>query len=1335
LGASQLLPITQLQRSMLLASMAAPHDGLYLIQDVCELVGSSDVSLLRRAWAAVVARHEALRCAVHIEEGDPAGFNLTEPQAGRWHEMDCSTLPVETIQGRLDEFLFSDRSLGFDFNDGPPLRVTVIRTSADALALVLTVHHALLDGRSLTLVWHDWFACYDLLRDGGSLPPPAPALDRRPVEQAGAAGAAFWRYCYRDISQTTGYIEERIPEICAPEAGPVGRERVVLPDDQTRRLLDVARQHGVTLNTMVQGAWSLLLSRYSGRPSTVFGVTRGGRASTSADACNIGFFINTLPLRVDVDPDVPLGPWLAGIRGRWLAMRQVEHTSSRQIAEWTGLPRGMPLFESLLNYDHEPPESALRKLGGPWAGLRFRRLQRTDTTLTLAAYGNPRLALELIYDAARFSRRTMGAAAAHVRQLLESFAAQPEGRLRDLALLTAEERRLLLAGPEPMALPDLCAHELIEQQAARTPGRVALDDGPRIVCYSELNERANRLALQLKQFSTGPGGIIAVCMEPCPASVIAILAILKAGAAFLPVEPALPQERRAAILADASPTVVLCNAASAASLSGHPCEVIIVDSGDQAAGSDAAGNLPNAASPESLAYVIYTSGSTGQPKAVAMTHRGLVNHTLAAALVFGISAGDRRLQMASIGADVFIAEVFNYLSQGAALVFGWDRSSASVREFLSCLEQRRITVAGMPSAWWHEWMAAAEDSHARPPSCLRAVIIGMERADPAALAKWRRMEGRLPRLFNAYGPTETCPTSTVYEAGTSQWEAVASVPIGKPLPNTSAYVLDRDGCPLPVGVVGELCIGGAGVAQGYWRRPDLTAERFVADPFSTTPGRLYRSGDIVFRLPDCNLAFVGRADRQVKIRGFRVELDEVETVLAGHPHVRQCAVVLAGQKETPRLGAFLALRGNTEPAGIRHYLAERLPGHMIPSVFVTLPALPLTPNGKIDRRALPLHELERTRPEPLHHPADTETERQLAGIWREILGVWPISQDDDFFGLGADSLDATRLVTLVEMEFGVEMPGWALWQFPTLARMAAALERRRPGSLESGHAVVPLQPHGSRIPFFCFPGADDDPATFGQLARHLGRGQPFYVVRDPRPMEERGHYTVQQAASRLVQAIREVLAAGPYILGGHCSGGLLAFEAARLLAASGEAPPLVVMLEVATPGYPRLMKSWKNYLKAFPRFLRGELRVAPAEGFRHLVVLGDLARKRVAYWRRRLLRDSPPPVTPASADRATLESPDYHPNKRAARDYRPAPLACDVVQFIAADEHHATLILDDPRLGWRDFVRGRFTVIATPGPADGIFKAPHVGQLAARLESVLAARACDLQTATPSRED
>jgi aspartate racemase len=821
----------------------------------------------------------------------------------------------------------------------------------------------------------------------------------------------------------------------------------------------------------------------------------------------------------------------------------------------------------------------------------------------------------------------------------------------------------------------------------------------------------------------GTEDLVAICNNRSPETVVGILAVLKSGGAFLPIDLALPRERVLGMLADAHPKLVLCDKPDETWLQNAGWEAYCVDDLQPVLAAMAPDNLPRLAAADNAAYAIYTSGSTGKPKGVVVNHGALVNHSLAAALRYGIAESDRRLQFASMSSDMFVAEIFNYLTRGAALVFGFQRANPSVREFLEFIDEHRITITGVPSSWWSEWVAGLEQAGYAVPSSLRAVITGMEKLNPAAFLTWKRMVGDTVRLFNAYGPTETTATATVYEAGSSEWESGSFVPIGKPLANVTTYVLDQDDHPSPFGVIGELHIGGAGVAREYLHSPDLTERSFVMrrlEGIGTV--RLYKTGDLVFCLPDGNLVFVGRADRQVKIRGFRIELEEIETVLAEAPGVYRCAVVAVGIEGREDLVAYYSGSGKPFPApdDLREFLGRRLPAHMIPGAFMRLEEMPMTAAGKVDRKALPEYDPKQNIAEQPFSPPSTPTEQRLAGIWETILGVQRLSTHDNFFTLGADSLDATRLVTALEAAFGREISLDSLWRAATLGQMASLLDQERisaPAGIAATELVT-LQPEGTRRPFFCFPGGDDNPYYFSELAAALGNNQPFYVVRDPRPLKERDVYSVEDVAGRFIHVMRSVQAKGPYLVGGHCYGGLIAFEIARQLAAAGDKATQVVLFEVAAPGYPKVLRHWKRYGRQVLAVARGKQRV-PLPAIRsHLQVLFKLFRRKATAARLRLSQKRS--VQAVIELRPSPEAVFIHPNARAGRGYHADPFPCDLVHIIAADELHSTVVLDDPRLGWKEIARGGSVVIVnTSGKADQIFKEPFVTEMAARLQPVL----------------
>jgi amino acid adenylation domain-containing protein len=472
----------------------------------------------------------------------------------------------------------------------------------------------------------------------------------------------------------------------------------------------------------------------------------------------------------------------------------------------------------------------LRKLGGRWRERQVTRLQRTDAPLTLAAASSPHLSLDVIYDTRLFCRETAAGIAGYLQTLIESFMAQPDCRLAEVNMLTASERRWLIEErnqTEATDAAEFCAHQLFEREAERRPDAVAIDSPAGSISFAQLNRRSNQLARLLREEGAGPEDLVGVCLRRSPDAVAAVLAVLKAGAAFVLLPPDLPAERLAAMLHDGRPKLALAAEPYASKLAGCGCRVLVLERLETDVARQSASDLPCLAKLDNAAYLAFTSGSTGRPKAAILTHRALVNHTLGVAPVYGISSADRRLQFAAMGSDMFVSEVFTYLCSGATLVFCLDDAGNSVTEFVRLVDAHRITITGLPSSWWSEWVAAISRGDLPMPRCLRAVIVAMEQVNPMALAAWRRVTGDKVRLFDAYGPTETSPVATIYEAGTSRWEGPAMVPIGRPIANTRVYVLDDHGQPVPVGVPGELYIGGDGVRRSSCRIPTRPARRSV----------------------------------------------------------------------------------------------------------------------------------------------------------------------------------------------------------------------------------------------------------------------------------------------------------------------------------------------------------------------------------------------------------------------------------------------------------------------------------------------------------------------------
>jgi aspartate racemase len=711
---------------------------------------------------------------------------------------------------------------------------------------------------------------------------------------------------------------------------------------------------------------------------------------------------------------------------------------------------------------------------------------------------------------------------------------------------------------------DKCVHELVEGQVSLAPDSIAIVQEERTLTYAELNERANQLAHYLQKKGVGPEAVIGICLKRSPELMIALLGVLKAGGACLPLDPEYPRERLAYMLKDSQAAVLLTQSGIVPELASMS-HTVLLEPGLEILQGQERTNPRAGATPDNLAYVIYTSGSTGQPRGVLLTHRGLVNHHVAAIQLYGLQQRDRVLQFSSISFDIAIEEIWPTWIAGATLTLRTERMPMGGSEFLRWIGQRQITVLDLPTAYWHEVVRELVESHQNLPESLRLVIVGGEKASAAVYRAWLKSGGERVRWVNTYGPTEVSVIATAYEPDPSK-PVPENLPIGRPIANTEMYILDSNSQPVPIGTPGELHIGGPGLARGYLNRPELTAAKFVANPFNGAFGaRLYKTGDTARYLPDGNIEFVGRMDFQVKIRGYRVELGEIEDVLENCAGVRECVVIAREENDEKRLIAYVvpALEQRPAAAELRSSLKKELPEYMIPGDFVFLKALPLTPNGKVDRRELSARTIV-AAPENYVGPRDA-VESQMVKIWEQVFGRRPIGVRDNFFELGGHSLLAVRLMGKVQKAFGKELLLTSLVQAPTIEQFANLV--RTEGSSAPYSSLIPLQPHGGRTPFFFIHGLGGTVLRFHELARQMAPDQPFYGMEAPgldgrEPCLER----VEDMAARYLEQLEAVQPEGPYFLGGYSFGGLVALEMARRLIAQNQKVDLLAMVDTYPAG-------------------------------------------------------------------------------------------------------------------------------------------------------------------------
>jgi amino acid adenylation domain-containing protein len=1044
-------PLTPLQEGMLFHSLYHPQSGAYFEQLDCVLDTEINPERFRTAWAAVARHNPIFRTAFAWEQQDKPLQVVFQHADMPWEQLDWRSFSEQQQMQRLDDLLQRERERGFDLKKVPLLRIVLIHLKDARWHFIWNYHHLLLDGWSTPLVFSQVLSAYRTLSDGGVLRlfPSRPfrdylswlqKRDRRCEE-------SFWR------DELEGFVPNTplaaaldLKHTDDPGAGFV-EHAWPLSRNLTDALRDRSRSERVTLNCLVQGGWLLTLSRYTGCCDLVVGVTMSGRPDDlSGVESMIGMFINTLPLRVLVDRDLSLVSWLRRLQERQRRIRDYQHCSLLDLQRWVGTQPGNRLFETILVFENYLVADQLRDDEASLRVGKVRVTERTDYPLTLVAGPGESLSLKLIADAQYLDSESLSRMAAGLTRVFEDMCRQPEAPLScfepiarsDLHQLESwsGERRTYPRAAGLAALFEACAARMGEAPAVEAEGRS--------MSYVALDRAAGRLAAVLQRHGVGRGDRVALRLERGVELIVAMLASLKAGAAYVPLDLAYPPERVAFMLADSAAEMLLTTRALAEELASAEVAVLCLDplEADLELGSG-----PRAMSPTGgravgadLAYIMYTSGSTGTPKGIAVPQRAVVRLVRDTDYV-QLGPGDRIAQASNTSFDAATFEIWGALLNGATLVVIPRDISLSPQAFAAALKKQRIDTLFITTALFNQIAREAPDAF----GALRELAFGGEAADP----EWARRtldRGAPQRLLHVYGPTENTTFSTWYHI-----EAVApdarSVPIGRALTNTRCYVLDRHAQPVPVGVVGELYVGGEGLADGYWRRPGLSAAAFIPDPFSGVPGaRLYRTGDLVRYTNAGQLEYVGRRDEQIKLRGLRIEPGEIQVHLRTHKAVREAAVLLQrAASGDPALVGYWVGEPDAEvtAAQLRTHLARHLPPYMIPAALVRLPALPLNANGKLDRDRLPAPGADALARTDTQRAPSTPTEELVANLWARLLGVEQVGAEDNFFELGGHSLLATQAVSRVRQACAVELPIRALFEAPTVSAFAARLEQER----------------------------------------------------------------------------------------------------------------------------------------------------------------------------------------------------------------------------------------------------------------------------------------------------
>jgi amino acid adenylation domain-containing protein len=1308
-------PLSFSQERLWLEYLLEPLSPSYNLSVGLRLRGIVDVRALELSLTEIVRRHDILRTRIVLTNEEPRQ-QVRPPTPVRLAVTDLSDIPQSLRWERAMTLLSEEAGRPFDLGEGPVFRTSLVKTGDSECVFLFVVHHIAFDGWSRDVFLRELSVLYESFAAGKTV-----ALPDLPLTYADFAvwqrelvgseavrdGLAYWRDALRDYPQVVELPSDHPHAKARSSEGHTSLSRISL--FIAKGLKSLARTESTTLYVTLLAAFVALLNRYSGQDDIVVGTAVAGRTRFDLEEM-MGFFVNTIPLRVRVEEDPSFRELVRRVRSAVMGGLAHQDVPLEKLIEELHLPHDLgrpPLFQLLFNFE------TFASATGTIAGIQVEMLDiyaetaMFDLTLTMREDEDGLLAM-WEYSTKLFEEETVRRMAAHLSRLLEHVVNHPDTRLSDLPLLGEEEKRRIVVEWNTTYRPyprESRIHELFEEQVDLEGGRVALARGNERMTYTELNQRANQLARWLRKEGVGREVPVGICLNRSLDLVVAALGILKAGGAYIPLDPEYPQERIGYIVEDTSAPVIITNSRLAGNVPDEGRRILCLDEEREKIAKESTENLQVDGQSDDLAYVMYTSGSTGKPKGVCVIHRGVVR------LVKGnnyasLGPAEVFLLLLSFAFDGSVLDIWGSLLNGSRLIISPGRLLTH-HELGLIIREEHVTTLNMSA----ELFQNVVDASLEALSGVRQLFAGGNVLSPQHAA---RFKARYPdcTLVNVYGPTENTTWTTCYEVTGTE---AGPLPIGRPIANTTAYVLDKHLKPVPVGVVGELCTGGDGLARGYLNDQALTAERFVSSPLEGAGSPvLYRTGDLARYRADGVIIFEGRRDNQVKVSGFRVETEEVEAVLRSCPGVAQVTVVArfspSGDKQ---LVAYCVPTSGMEltAASLRAHMQERVPGYMVPSLFVSLPELPLNAQGKVDRHALPEPEQTQTAEAPPHVPARDSLESTIASIWKRLFAIDSVGIHDNFFDLGGHSLLAFRFFAALEKATGAQLPLATLFEAPTIEQLATII--REKGWRPPSPGLVPIKPGGSRRPIFFVHAVGGNLLDYYDLARSLPPDQPAFGLQ-ARGLDgkEPPLIRVEDMAEQYVKEIGILQPHGPYALGGYSSGGIVAFEMARQLVGRGETITMLALLDT-------FILADEPWL-ARARYRAGKI-------LNKLLTLPP--REKLEYTRRSIIKTlKRGPKSRNGHDIPDGSSHDLISEAQqnvmdsmylAARNYsaRKHPYPGTVTLFLA-DELTAHG-LNDPVKRWKRFGAGTVEAITVPGTHLTMMAQPHVGELAQRLDQRL----------------
>ncbi len=1167
-------PLTPLQEGILFHHLLNETGDTYLMNSIFAFDSGERLTDFVNAFQAVADRHDILRTTIVRED-------LPEPVQVVWrkHNLDVAELQFNPLQGDIAAQLaerFNNRHFRISLQQAPMYRLFKCFDQPNHRWLVILImHHLVIDHTALEILFYEIQA---LMRNqGDSLPPPIPF--RNFVAHIRLSNRQAWHEAY--FRQLLGNVDT--PTL------PYGLSNtltdnvnnlkfsVTLDAELAESIRALSQNSGISVAVLFHLAYALVVAGTSARQDVVFGTVMFGRMQSGEGAERVlGMFINTLPVHINLQ-GLTVQSGLQEMRSLLVQLMQHEDASLGLVQRCSGIAAPASLFTALLNYRHQIDDEILDNAFLDGITEISGNSSRTNYPFYVTVDDSPsHLTLAAQTDSSVDPRQVCDMLINVLQRLSLCLQNRSDQDLLSIDALSPSQRRTVLYdwNQTVAAYPkDLCLQQLFEARVSQVPDSIAIVFGEQQLSYAELNQKANQLAHKLREAGVGPEVLVGICLDRSPEMVIALLAVLKAGGAYLALDPSYPKDRLAYMLEDAAPVLLLINERYTGEFPPHiPVFCPDRDWSSQIAGRPA-GNLDNLSTPDNLAYVIYTSGSTGRPKGVMIRQQGVVNYLSFLMREYQISGQDRIFQITNLSFDPSVRDIFGALLSGASLYLLSNEDAKSPTALISQLQRSQATLITSitPSLLQAIFMCFDQPIS----NCLRAILTSGEALQTHHIAGVAALFGERVKVVNQYGPTEITMVACYYYTNS---DAKAPIPIGRPVSNTRIYILNELGQLLPPGVIGEIYIAGDGVSRGYLNRPELTAERFPADPFSDAAGaRMYRTGDIGRWRDDGNIEYLGRNDHQVKIRGYRVELGEIEAQLLGHPQVKE-AVVLAreDQPKDVRLVAYLTLHADANPDTVIDELRSRikavLPEYMAPAAMVTLEKLPLTPNNKLDRKALPIPGVEAFASQDYQAP-QSETEQKLAAIWTEVLQLEQVGRHDNFFDLGGHSLLAVSLLTKINHQFRTELSLASVFNSPTVAQQAEWLNSyaRQPEQHADSpfFSLFPIKAGGHLPAIFWIEYHSRD---YQEVIDHLSPDHPVYglcygyAAPPGTVLTLRSNF--EEWAAEYITEIRKVQPKGPYYLLGHCNGGLLAYEMAQQLVQAGEEIGCVFLMDATVPNAP-----------------------------------------------------------------------------------------------------------------------------------------------------------------------